>query len=551
MATFIKKKVEDNDGADAEDLVQEALKSLSQDWTVFWQYRFENDQSRRTKFCEIDFIVWNKSFGIFVLEVKGGMWKFEGGHSLALRKNQWEVDYPFEQVLDNSMGLLRILRSRFKNLSFGEAQIHTVVMMPDVVISGKLPAGVSDNQLVDRRSLPYLEEIFRSRAAGNSPLKLTDGQCSRLIEYFNAAPEVKTVDDATWRGLTNEQRRLERTVLAGFNGQLSRNQKLVLSDLNHQHRVVVLGSAGTGKSLIALYYAIEQSRKNESFSSILICHRLSVKRMLEDLFAQQPDASNLRVKIETWSTLTESSAGSGPVESHEGIARFAELYGPFNAVIVDEAQEFSLDQMIELEMLCEMPEVSQYLLFADPFQASGYLTSGSSVEEWSPPFETAYLYLDSNWRNATSVAEFAFRYYPLSQPGFALESAGEVVTIETPDVIKSMLLEIERLHAGGLPLSSILAVFVGCPQNISLEYRDRFQSKFRVRPYSVGERTQEPYGVPRFGMARQVQGLESDAVVMGVFCSLDVSELSLDDRRDMYVGASRAKAILSVVHQEK
>ena len=97
MATFIKKKVEDNDGADAEDLVQEALESLSRDWTVFWQYRFENDQSRRTKFCEIDFIVWNKSFGIFVLEVKGGMWKFEGGHSLALRNNQWEVDYPFEQ----------------------------------------------------------------------------------------------------------------------------------------------------------------------------------------------------------------------------------------------------------------------------------------------------------------------------------------------------------------------------------------------------------------------------------------------------------------------
>ena len=50
-------------------------------------------------------------------------------------------------------------------------------------------------------------------------------------------------------------------------------------------------------------------------------------------------------------------------------------------------------------------------------------------------------------------------------------------------------------------------------------------------------------------MARQVQGLESEAVVLGVFCSLDASILSQDDRRDLYVGASRAKAILRVVHQ--
>jgi Nuclease-related domain/PhoH-like protein len=549
MATFIKRKLIHVDGPEAEDLVQEALEGLGKDWIVFWQYRFENLQSRRTRFCEIDFVVWNREYGVFVLEVKGGMWKFENGHSLALRDQQWLADFPFEQALDNSMGLLRALKSSYRNLKFGESQFHTIVLMPDVVISGSLPPGVSESQLVDRRGLPYLEEILRNRASGSSASKLTEGQCDRLKEYFSASPQVSTVDDAAWRGLTQEQRRLERTILAGFNGQLSRNQNLVLEDLNEQHRVVVLGSAGTGKSLIALLYAIERSRMDASFASILICHRISVRRMLLDLFSQQPDASSLRVKIESWSTLVEENGEGESVDPSSSILRFEEQFGPFNAVVVDEAQEFSEDQMLQLELLCEMPGVSQYLLFADPFQASGYLTSGEADEAWKPPFKAELLYLDSNWRNATSIAEFAFRYYPLPQPGFALESPGDTAVIESSDVVKSMLLETDRLQAEGFPLASILAVFVGCPQNISFDYRDRFQSKFRTRPYGVGERTPKSQIVPRFGMARQVQGLESEAVVMGVFCSLDASTLSRDDRRDLYVGASRAKAVLRVVHQ--
>lgn len=549
MATFIKRKLFHVDSPDAEDLIQGALEGLSKDWFVYWQYRFENQDSRRTRFCEIDFVVWNREHGVFILEVKGGMWKFEGGHSLALRDQQWVADFPFEQALDNSMGLLRSLKASYRNLRFGESQFHTMVLMPDVVISGSSPPGVSESQLVDRRGLPYLEEILKSRTIGSSSAKLTEGQFDRLKEHFSASPEVSTIDDGAWRGLTQEQRRLERTILAGFTGQLSRNQKLVLEDLNDQHRVVVLGSAGTGKSLIALLYAIERSRKDVSFSSVLICHRISVRRMLLDLFEQQPDASSLRVKIESWSTLVEENDGTDAIDPASGILRFEEQFGPFNAIIIDEAQEFSEDQMLQLELLCEMPEVGQYLLFADPFQASGYLASGSAVEEWKPPFDAEFLYLDSNWRNATSIAEFAFRYYPLTQPGFALESPGDTEIIETSDVVKGMLLETDRLQAEGFPLASIMAVFVGCPQNISFDYRDRFQSKFRIRPYGVGERSPGSKGVPRFGMARQVQGLESEAVVLGVFCSLDASTLSQDDRRDLYVGASRAKAILRVVHQ--
>lgn len=499
---------------------------------------------------ETDFIVFDETRGILIIEVKGGGVRVDvatgSWWSLDRHGNKNLIKDPFRQATTQKYALQEYLNESPRWSAVGQRPtIGHAVLFPDLDDASSLVSTDRRREIVGTRTdidtLPkWLASVFDFWAKGSS-VGLGSAGMKVVDDLFCKAREVRPL---LCHELDGEERERVR---------LTEEQTRVLRVLGRRNRVVVSGGAGTGKTLLAVEKARELS--GAGLNTLLICYNrpladhlrtcLEVRSTLHVMnFHQLCDqfvrAATQRSGHDLLQDAEDTNPGANRFDVHypHALAMATEtLTERFDAIVVDEAQDFGEEYWFPIELLLRDQNASTLFIFFDHNQSVYRRVSSFPIQD--DPF-----LLTRNCRNTRYIHNAAYAYYtgvetePPPLEGVAIE------IIEAP----SRGSQVKRLHNHLVALLDTEkvtpdSVAILVPSRDHRAYYDLLRERPLPRParwafeeYSVGR------GV-RVDTAQRFKGLEAAVVYLW-----GVGEFELDrDRELLYVTLSRAKSRLYLI----
>jgi hypothetical protein len=291
--------------------------------------------------------------------------------------------------------------------------LFPAVATPDSRVSGNIRPDCTDDIFIDITHLHDLEarllQIFaywkshadarNAQMGGKAAVK---GLVDLLIPTRTLQPRIAEL-------FAQENRTIE---------ELTRQQFKILSILRYQSRAAIIGGAGTGKTLLAIEKSVQLA--DAGSRTLLLCFN----KNLADWIERRINHPNILVstfhgmvgRARHWAGLSGSGKRMDWDEFREqapeimlnalDIIRASdddiEKY-LFDAIIVDEAQDFEDEWWIPIPDLFKDVEQGVFYVFFDDNQR--IFTQISNV-----PMDAAPLYLDENLRNAQHIHERLLPY---------------------------------------------------------------------------------------------------------------------------------------------
>jgi superfamily I DNA and RNA helicase len=314
--------------------------------------------------------------------------------------------------------------------------------------------------------------------------------------------------------------------------ELTANQFWILDALERHSRVAVSGGAGTGKTVIAFEKARKMAARGAR--TLLLCFN---KGVVETLNAVNQTPHSLTIR--TFHSLAGNICQQAGVRLDEpSDSRRATFYKNdlpngllaaidkrpdlrFDAVIVDEAQDFEENWWVPIELLLNDPQISPLYVFYDDnqniFHRQSLFLSGLPF-----PFQ-----LTRNLRNAKSVFAAFAHYYVGSRYEAGTDLPGEV----------SFHAEVNSQAALTAFIASLINDDHIPPSQIAiLSCRSLVESSFNLQQFhQVNGGT-----LIRCESVWRFKGLEAPVVVL-----TDI-EAALDNREVLYTALSRAQVRLCI-----
>jgi hypothetical protein len=340
--------------------------------------------------------------------------------------------------------------------------------------------------------------------------------------------------------------------------RLTAQQKELLRGLVETPRVVVRGGAGTGKTLIACDEASRLATSGRT--TLFVCYgsRLAeyVRPILQPagvrvvhlhgLMREQIEEAGLEERLPAVELrdLFDVYYPELALDALQALDRF----GSVDALVIDEGQDLLkppyvlfLDALLAGEL-----SLGTWRLFHDPNQ--DIFRGGPPAElERLENFATCYR-LTQNCRNTREVA--------MATSILSGVAVSEILVAEGPEVTehwytdrkshgKLMLRQLRAWLEGGVSPDAITVLAPGGFEDCVLATIDPRQLPRPIVDVSHAE-SDDPNKI-RFSTVAGFKGLESEAVLLTGFAELsDSATLSL-----LYVGASRARALLGLVLDER
>ncbi|MBQ18625.1 MAG: hypothetical protein CMJ65_16040 [Planctomycetaceae bacterium] len=508
--------------------------SLADDWTVIHSLAWLDDTGRRLQQGECDFLLLHPTHGLLAIEAKSGPVVYNATRQRWERRGRPINKDPFLQA-QRSVHTLNGLLCRDvagwnrSGLPFGYAAALTDC---DRLI-GTFPPHVSPDLVILRQDLEQIEDrlvqvLGRFYPPGERMERaLFDRAVERLL------PEFQVVRTLTAR-FTEQQQTLNR---------LTVGQVAVMESMRRNHRLLVEGCAGSGKTVLALEKAVRLEAAGSRV--LLVCYNILLAEWLRrearergaeiDVFhfhglcehVVKKVGGEFRVPRENESDFWNVTA---PEMLQDALAGYGQRY---DAVLVDEAQDFCEHWWIPLEELLVDSSVSRFYLFHDPRQ-------NIFGHENALPMTEPVLVLDVNCRNAPAIAEFVHDLAGIEAGTLADRSDGlPPVELEVAD-------EVEEREAVGRVLHELIDEQGLAPDRIVIVGRYRFENSVFAEQTDLdgirvanGLETSDPRAV-RYVTVYRFKGLEADCVLLTGF---------RPPSPESYVAASRARQLLHVFHR--
>ncbi|MGY2065628.1 NERD domain-containing protein [Blastococcus sp. SYSU DS0619] len=508
----------------AERLFAEALRDqLPDDAVMVCGQRFSDRREDR----EADVIVAWPGFGIAVIEVKGG--------SVHLREGEWRqvgggLDKrirPVEQAL-RCKYLLRDYLRRDRRWSAGDPRVVHLVALPATTLPDEFAAPDAPRWMVlDRTDLP--------RAAARIASSLR--QYESDVEPPTAEDVEAFVDCLAGVGIPQQELLATLHEREAECDLLTRDQARVLDWLRSNRRVEVRGGAGSGKTWLAL----EKARRLtvEGGRVAVMCY----SRGLAEYLRRRVDTWNRKERpayVGTfhglgidWGVTPGSDDDSGYWEEYLP-ERMVELAGGlpetdrFDAIVVDEAQDFAESWWPAVLAALRSPEDGCLYVFADEGQRV-------FARQGRPPVALTPFDLDENLRNTKQIAG-TFGSLTTSQMRYRGGDGVPVrfVQCATDDAIGAADDEAAALLDAGWPAESVALLTTYRRHPVQAKRQTAGQDAYWDSFWADDDLF--------YGHVLGFKGLERPSVVLAVNGFRDEERA----REMLYVGLSRARDLLVV-----
>lgn len=531
MAVFIPSvKPEDFNNSYGEMKVYEALKTLSDQYTIFYSLSWVGINEKRTV-GEADFVIVHPAKGILVIEVKSGEIEYKNGEWIQTntKSRQSKCITPYFQARKSQFELWDRLKQEIHD--FRIPMMCYGVWFPSVDISEKaeLPPESPKEITLDRRSLENAEKAINAAfaywAGKYHQVSLEQAQLQKVIRilcpHFHVVPKLMT--------------KIEETEEAYI--RLTRQQAMLLDFLEEQKTAVIHGLAGTGKTVLAVEKAKRLAAQGEQvlflcFNSFLR-DALRKNNVIPNVTFH--NAHSLAYEIMGQSDLTVEEVLEEFVDFLEEV--FEEESWEYSNIIVDEGQDLDDSLLNRLYELVKQKNGCFYVFY----DRNQYIMK-NPLSKWIDNAECR-LVLHKNCRNTAEVFKTSCSIMGLENVTYN-DVHGEIPGVrfynrkdEEEKIVSDF---IKRVLDEGLQPSDIVILTAKTVESSWIDPEKKYAGQ---KLSCKGED-----GKILFTSIRKFKGLEAEAILI-----VDVQMSALtnpENRRLLYTGASRAKNLLYIAMLE-
>jgi hypothetical protein len=393
------------------EMYRQLRDQLPPTWVVRYHFPACWKEGRMLRECESDFIVLAPKMGLMLIEVKGSHgFHFTGGQCFRVKPDGQEerINNPFHQATATK----HMIVGRIADRVFGKTKnefpgiFGHLVAYPFGRRMGPTPSSTEKCMLLAYADMPQLRQKLESAylewGTPERGAAFGAAELSKVEQFLSNEGGLVPVLAA---GADDDAARID---------ELTRWQFRAFRGIIGNPRVHVRGPAGSGKTLLALWAAQEKASQGKRV--LLLCFN----RVLSAWLRNKQGAES-RIEIKSFFVLcreTVLAAGAqfdvpqedsekadfwcntAPKLFCEAIENYSEAGGKYDAILVDEAQDFHADWWFPTLLLLKDPDRGQLTLFSDPIQAGVY-GRGNSFPEGLVSFE-----LHENCRNTKRITEF-------------------------------------------------------------------------------------------------------------------------------------------------
>jgi hypothetical protein len=545
MARMIPTPIARETKSDAERLLYDALRdALDDDYVVFHSVAWQgvNGEGRRRD-GEADFVIAHPRLGILVLEVKGGAIRHDprDGRWISTGRGGRDVHIhdPFAQARESKYALRDALVSAEPALKSGRFNLGHAVAFPDVVIGDALLRPDQPRQIVlDKADLADVAawiaramDYWQSKAPRDAVTQLAAREA--LMRLLANPREFRP---ALWGEIAQWQRELIR---------LTDQQFAILNMLNRQRRAKICGCAGSGKTLIAVEKAVRLAR--QGMRVLLTCFNRPLARELRDRLGRHANLD--AVNFHDMCAQLAEEAGILPQKGDdlqafydrllpEALMSAADKLGPrYDAIIVDEGQDFADEWWVPLQMLLRDPDDGILYIFYDDNQK--LYPRSRTLPIPGEPFE-----LTINCRSTQRIHRQVMKFYqgqsqPLSGGPEGLPPEVVLCAGKRPFALELQRI-LDRLIGEGRVPPEHITVLAGAHLDWLMRHASAMRPRLTDDPSRRGEAI---YCSTVHGF----KGLESPVIILTNVDASWLGDWMKDLPRLLYVACSRASAHLIVL----
>lgn len=514
-------------GSEGEDRIFESLQTqLPNSYTVFHSVRWIGSDRRRSQ-GEADFIVFHPQKGVLIIEVKAGLiavdsnrtW-YQTNRNTGIEK---EIFDPEKQADESKFKFISLLGNInclvchavwFPSVSFPKNNLPPNYH-PDMILDGE--AILNPEKTIENVFNYWSKQLNRTTQLNQSE---EDIVIQKIAPTLNLLPSLKLDYD----------NREERFV------KLTNEQIRILDFLKLQQKAAISGSAGTGKTFIAL----EKARQlhQEGAKVVFLCFNRLLADFLKDNF------SHYGFYISTFDSLARKYVGEQR-DFKLTQAKFLDYLidkendFEYTDVIIDEGQDFENDWLEYLDY--RVSSENCFYVFYDQQQCL-YSDELSNWLKNAP----CRLTLTINCRNTEAIAKTAYGSLGKSQnqpnlSGIEGEQPEIISILEPKELAKWLDKTINKYLIETKTDPCNVAVITMTTYGNSVLEQTGLHSKLNY----VESKTK---GKICRTTARKFKGLEADLVVI-----TDLDWNALEDvtyRKLFYTSCSRAKHNLYIISQK-
>ena len=512
---------------------------------------------------EADVVIGHPELGVMVIEVKGGRVQRIGGRWESVDRNgvAHQIKDPFAQVTGAMHRLRRVCHQQPAWPSH-DVRFCRAVAFPDAAYDRSMTPDGPREIVIDHDDLDRVGERIReifdwwsasgdASADGGPPGAIGMAALHELLAKDLVIPSPLAAGVAADEGVI----------------QLSEQQFGALDMLASQRRALILGVAGSGKTLLAA----EKARRlaAQGFDVLLTCFNRPLAEHLAATIGRLD-----RVTVSTFHRLAErlgQEAGLvGPDPTHDA-AYFEALPDVldkalralpehrYDAIVVDEGQDLDAVWWLPLLDLLRDPAQGIVYVFGDANQDLYHAREPSELGVVMPESPPIY-HLNENRRSTRTIHDFAMEFAAdgVGAPSVSVGPDGRAVEIFTyadgdADACRRVLGTALRqiIDAGRVAASDVVVLTPRSPRSSWL--MDASGSVVEAWPYRLmpeygpeGSVLPMPArgGEVRVATIHRYKGLEAPVVVLA---EID-GRIAAEERASLlYVGSSRARSHLVVV----
>ena len=520
----------------SERLVYDALKAQLPDKIhVFYSIRwYETDSENKRDNSECDFLIFDPNFGFLTIEVKGGLKiEVENGNWILTEKDEkGQIQErmlkrsPFVQAEDSMRYFYDFFSDEF--LQSFKGVYGFCACFPMYQIDEKIESIADGHLVIDVRNMHDLShkinEIFHYwKNKRNNVAPFSADQKSKFITLVNKRISLSAAAGAL---IPIKEKEIEKINLV---------QDSVIDFLMNYKQVQIVGGAGTGKTFMAIK---KIQRLNYNNNQILYaCKSSKLASYVKSYFVNDDNVLCYEFKnLMNDVYHIEKKNGENYFDLIED-----NVVNHFDAIMVDEAQDFDLDEALTIKKLLKDEKKSWLYVFFDENQNLFNVNFNGTFDFDERPYILRY-----NIRNTGAIYDYATDNSGLGKDTIAnnlagvtpekLECKNHVQVVSTISKILNRLIQKEFVSSRSIVILSDVDTNKSCIAN------DSQFGEYKI----VTERTQITDGSILFQSVAEYKGLESDIIIY--LRDKDGSKISPEIlKRIDYVAYTRARYYLYVI----